>query len=73
MTDLLIPDVPDDVLAAIEAKARRVGLTRIDYLLRILERERASTGQPVRVQDLSRFAEDFRDLGSRGAMRRAWE
>ncbi len=28
MTDILIRDVPDEVLAAIDAKAKRVGLSR---------------------------------------------
>jgi len=28
MPDILIRDLPDDVLAAIDAKARRVGLSR---------------------------------------------
>lgn len=31
MPDILILDVPDDVVAAIDAKAQRVGLSRTDY------------------------------------------
>lgn len=34
MTDILIRDMPDEVLAAIDAKAKRVGLSRSAYLRR---------------------------------------
>jgi hypothetical protein len=39
MTDIPIRDVPDEVLAAIDAKAQRVGLSRNEYLRGALERE----------------------------------
>jgi hypothetical protein len=32
MADLLIPDVPDDVVAAIDTNAARLGLSRPEYL-----------------------------------------
>ena len=38
MTDILIRDVPDEVLSAIDAKAKRVGLSRSEYLRRTLDR-----------------------------------
>ena len=38
-SDILIPDVPDDVLAAIDANARRLGLSRAGYLRRALSLE----------------------------------
>jgi predicted nucleic acid-binding protein len=34
MTDLLIRDVPDDIVAAIDADAGRLGLSRSEYLRR---------------------------------------
>jgi len=37
MANILIRDVPDKVLAAIDAKAKRVGLSRTEYLRRALE------------------------------------
>ena len=40
MADIIIPDVPDDVIAAIDIKAQRLGLSRNDFLLRALARER---------------------------------
>lgn len=73
MTDLLIRDVPDDVLAAIDAKAQRLGLSRSEYLRRALARERATTDVDVTVDDLSRFARTFADLADVEVMRQAWE
>jgi hypothetical protein len=73
MTDLLIRDVPEDVVAAIDAKARRIGISRTEYLRRALARESATTSEDVTVQDLSRFAETFADLADDDIMRQAWE
>ncbi|CAN5849379.1 type II toxin-antitoxin system antitoxin VapB2 [soil metagenome] len=73
MTDLLIRDVPDNVLAAIDAKAQRLGLSRSEYLRRTLARERTLTDDDVTVDDLSRFADTFADLASDEVMRQAWE
>jgi len=73
MTDLLIRDVPDDVLAAIDAKAQRIGVSRSEYLRRALARERAETDVDVTVEDLSRFADTFADLADADVMRQAWE
>ena len=36
MTDMLIRDVPDDVLAAVDARAVRLGLSRSEYVRRRL-------------------------------------
>jgi hypothetical protein len=73
MTDVLIRDVPDDVVAAIDAKARRLGVSRTEYLRRALAREGSTTADEVTVHDLSRFAETFADLADDDVMRRAWE
>jgi hypothetical protein len=72
MADILIRDVPDDVVAAIDAKARRAGLSRTEYIRRSLARERADTAQEVRVEDLEAFAQDFADLDDPDVMGRAW-
>ena len=47
MTDILIRNIPDDVLAAIDARAKRVGLSRTEYLRRTLERERVGLTGPA--------------------------
>jgi Ribbon-helix-helix protein, copG family len=72
VADLLVRDVPDDVLAAIDEKARRLGLSRAEYLRRVLTRER-TTSEDVTGSDLRRFAVTFADLGNPEIMRRAWE
>lgn len=71
-SDILIRDVPDDVLAAIDAKARRVGLSRTEYIRRALSRERDDAALGVRVEDLLTLADTFADLADPEVMRRAW-
>jgi len=73
MTDLLIRDVPDDVVAAIDGKARRLGISRSEYLRRALAREQATAGERVTVDDLARIGEQFADLADERVMRSAWE
>lgn len=70
MSDILIRDVPDDVLAALDARAHRAGLSRTEYVRRMLARERE--GGTVTVADLSRFARAFQDLTDDDVMGRAW-
>lgn len=72
MPDVLIRDLPDDVLAAIDAKARRVGLSRTEYIRRTLSRERSKTTDNVSVKDLVVFADTFSDLANDDVMRQAW-
>ena len=72
MTDILIRDVPEDVIAAIDANARRVGLSRTEYLRRALARERDAHSVDVSVADLAGFAETFADLDDPEVMSRAW-
>ena len=72
MTDILIRDVPDDVLAAIDAKAKRVGLSRAEYLRRALGRERVPVAGPVTVDQLARVASLARDLDDPDVMSGAW-
>ena len=71
MTDILIRDVPDDVLAAIDAKAKRVGLSRTEYLRRTLERERVPAAA-VSVEQLARTASLAQDLDDPDVMSGAW-
>lgn len=72
MTDILIRDVPDEVLAAIDAKATRLGLSRTAYLRRALERERSSDSGPVTIDQLERIATLAADLDDRDVMANAW-
>lgn len=72
MTDILIRDVPDEVLAAIDAKAKRVDLSRAEYLRRALEREHVQDAGPVTVEQLKRIASLARDLDDPAVMSSAW-
>jgi hypothetical protein len=72
MTDILIRDVPDEVLAAIDAKAKRMGLSRTEYLRRTLERERVQIAGPVNVEQLKRVAALTQDLDDPAVMSDAW-
>ena len=72
MTDILIRDVPDDVVAAIDAKAHRTGLSRTEYLRRALAQERVGNMGTVDVRSLEILAERFRDLEDPEVMGRAW-
>ena len=71
MTDMLIRDVPDEVIAAVDAHAGRLGLSRSEYVRRRLAQDAAS-GSPVSVGDLTRFADAFGDLADPEVMSRAW-
>jgi len=72
VADILIRGVPDEVLAAIDARAKRVGLSRAAYLRRSLERERVHDGGAVTIARLERFAELAADLGDPDVMSDAW-
>jgi hypothetical protein len=72
MTDVLIRDVPDDVLAVIDNRAAGLGLSRSEYLRRQLSQEAARSHATVTVADLERLAELTRDLNDPDVMEQAW-
>lgn len=72
MTHILIRDVPDEVLAAIDAKAKRAGLSRTEYLRRALERERVPDAGAITVEQLRRVASLAQDLDDPDVMTGAW-
>jgi hypothetical protein len=72
MTDVLIRDVPDDVIAALDAHASRLGLSRSEYVRRRLAQDAVAQASPVRVSDLARFADVFSDLSDPDVMSQAW-
>ena len=72
MTDVLIRDVPDDVLAAVDARAARLGLSRSEYVRRRLAQDAAAPEAAVTAADLARFSEMFSDLTDPQVMDRAW-
>ncbi|HEY5352817.1 MAG TPA: ribbon-helix-helix domain-containing protein [Streptosporangiaceae bacterium] len=73
MTDMLIRDVPDEVIAALDAHAGRLGLSRSEYVRRRLAQDATAAGTPVSIQDLARFADVFADLADPNVMTQAWQ
>jgi hypothetical protein len=73
MADMLIRDVPDDVVAVLEARARRLGLSLSEYVRRRPAQDAAVADSPVSAGDLARFAESFSDLANSDVMSQAWE
>ena len=71
MTDVLIRDVPEDVLAAIDDHASRLGLSRTEYMRRRLAQE-VQRRDHVTVAELQKFGELFADLGDETVMSDAW-
>ena len=53
MTDILVRDVPDAVVAALDAQAGRLGLSRSEYVRRRLAQDAARLDSPVSVEDLA--------------------
>jgi hypothetical protein len=70
VADILIRDVPDEVVAAVDANAQRAGLTRAEYLRRVLADQQ---GPAMTREQLNRFAERTADLGDPEVMAAAWQ
>jgi hypothetical protein len=73
MSDVLIRDVPEEVLTAIDAKAAKLGISRVEYVRRRLAQDVAVAPVLVTVDDLHRFAGAFADLADPDAMAGAWD
>jgi len=72
MPDILIRDVPEDVVALLEQRARQLGLSRTEYLRRMLANESADRTPPATIDDWRAFAERHSDLDDPEIMGRAW-
>ena len=72
MTDILIRDVPDDIVAALDARAARLGLSRNELLRRQIGQEIRCTSPPVTADDLRRSALLAQDLDDPDVMANAW-
>jgi plasmid stability protein len=73
MADVLIRDVPDHVIAALDSRAGRLGISRTEYVRRRLAQDAAMSESAVSVRDLQRFARTFSDLGDPDVMSQAWQ
>ncbi|WP_462187308.1 MULTISPECIES: type II toxin-antitoxin system VapB family antitoxin [unclassified Frankia] len=76
MADILVRDVPDAVLAELDAAAARAGISRVEYLRRTLaaEAERASrdTRPPLGRENWAQLHDLISDLADEDVMRGAW-
>ncbi|MCB1256325.1 MAG: ribbon-helix-helix protein, CopG family [Microthrixaceae bacterium] len=72
MPDVLIRDVPDDVLGLLDHKARRLGLSRTEYLRRMLVRDSAVGGEEAALEHWRSFAQRHVDLDDPEVQRQAW-
>ena len=73
MTDVLIREVPEDVVAAIEARASRLGISRSEYIRRRLAQDAGADTGAVTEGDLTWFAATFSDLNNPDVMKQAWQ
>lgn len=73
MSDVLIRDVPEEVLTAIDAKAAKLGISRVEYVRRRLAQDVAIAPVVVTVDDLHRFADTFAGLADPELMAGAWD
>ncbi len=72
MPDVLIRDVPEAVLAEVDAHAARLGISRAEYIRRRLATDAATSTAHVSTQDLRKFAGKFADLADPEVMDKAW-
>jgi len=73
MSDVLIRDVPEEVLTAIDARAAKLGISRVEYVRRRLAQDVAVAPVVVTVDDLHRFAGTFADLMDPDMLAGAWD
>jgi len=72
VSDILIRDVPDDVVASLDQRARLLGLSRTEFLRRLLTEQAIDRTTPATVGDWAAFARRHTDLDDPEAMRQAW-
>ena len=68
---MLIRDIPEEVVAAVDARGSRLGLSRSEYVRRRLAQDAATISATVSTQDLATFSEMFSDLGDPAVMSQA--
>lgn len=73
MSDVLIRDVPDDVLAGLDIRATELGLSRVEYIRRRLAQDARASRVPVTPDDLHRMGQAVAGLADDDLMRQAWQ
>ncbi len=72
MADVLIRNVPDEVLAAVDARAAPLGLSRVENIRRRLASDAATSGASVTSADLRALGAAFVDLADDEVTNAAW-
>jgi hypothetical protein len=72
VTDVLIRDLSDEVLAGVDARASKLGISRVEYIRRRLAADAAATTTRVSVAHLRTFSSKVRDLADPEVMDAAW-
>jgi hypothetical protein len=72
MTDILIRDVPESVVAEIDAHASALGISRVEFVRRQLLREALRVQRPVTWDDLRDSSKRLADLLDDDLMDQAW-
>lgn len=72
MANILIRDLPEDVVATLDQRAASLGLSRNEYLRRSLRQLAGRPPTAVTVDDLRRLEQLTADLDNREVMDRAW-
>ncbi len=72
MSDVLIRDVPEDVLATLDQLAARLGVSRTEYIRRRLTQDAHAARITVAHADWHHFADTYSDLADAAVMDQAW-
>ncbi|MFB2582017.1 antitoxin [Herbiconiux sp. P15] len=72
MTDILIRDVPESVVAEIDLQAGRLGLSRVEFIRRQLVREASRSHQTVEAADILASTARLAGLLDEQLMEDAW-
>jgi hypothetical protein len=72
MADLLIRDLAPELVVALDAKAKTLGISRVELVRRTITRDIAISTDSVTEQHLAALVELLPDLGDAEVMRGAW-
>jgi hypothetical protein len=72
MVDVLVRNIPDPIVSAIDAQAEQAGVSRVEFLRRVIT-EQARRHHNLGPIDWSWFAEATTDLADPDLRRQAWE
>ncbi|CAB4599087.1 unannotated protein [freshwater metagenome] len=72
MADLLIRDLAPELVIALDAKAKTLGISRVELVRRTITRDIAISAESVTEQHLVALTELLPDLGDVEIMRGAW-